>query len=60
MNSIKKEDEGFTTFTSIVNDQCEGRINFRCLIFMQGLVSTKEAEIRRGLNKLENEPNLTL
>ena len=40
-----------------------GRItpnNLKCLIFVQGLVSTKDAEIRRKvLNKLENEPNLT-
>ena len=34
--------------------------NFKCLIFVQGLVFTKDAEIRRRiLNKLENEPNLT-
>ena len=57
----------FTTFTSIVNGQCEGfklaelsPDNFKCLIFVQGLVSTKDAEIwRRVLNKLENGPNLT-
>ena len=35
--------------------------NFKCSIFVQGLVLTKYAEIRgRVLNKLENEPNLTL
>ena len=35
--------------------------NFKCSIFVQGLVSTKDAEIRRRiLNKLENEPNITL
>ena len=35
--------------------------NFKCLIFAQGLVSAKEAEIRqRILNKLLNEPNTTL
>ena len=68
MNLIKEEDEDFTMFTSIVNDQCEGfklaelsPNNFKCLIFVQGLVLTKDAEIRRRvLNKLENEPNLTL
>ena len=35
--------------------------NFKCLIFAQGLVSAKKAEIRRRvLSKLENEPDLTL
>ena len=34
--------------------------NFKCLIFVQGLVSTKDAEIRRVLDKLENEANQTL
>ena len=35
--------------------------NFKCLIFAQGLVSAKDAEIRRRvLSKLENEPDLTL
>ena len=29
-------------------------------MFVQGLVSTKDIEIRRILNKLEKEPNLTL
>ena len=34
--------------------------NFRCLIFAQGLMSTKDAEIRRRvLSKLEIEPDLT-
>ena len=52
-----------------MNDQYEGFIKlvelipdkFKYLIFVQGLVSTKDAEIRRRvLNKLENESNLTL
>ena len=35
--------------------------NFKCLIFAQGLVSAKDAKIRRRvLSKLENEPDLTL
>ena len=35
--------------------------NFKCLIFAQGIVSAKDAEIRRRvLSKLENEPDLTL
>lgn len=50
MNLVKKEDDDFTTFTSIVDDQCEFKLaklspdNFKCLIFVQGLVSTKVAE----------------
>ena len=51
-----------------MNKWCEGfklaelsPKNFKCLIFVQGLVSIKDAEIRRKvLNKLENEPHLTL
>ena len=35
--------------------------NFKCLIFTQGLVLAKDAEIRcRVLLKLENKPDLTL
>ena len=35
--------------------------NFKCRIFGQGLVSAKDAEIRRRvLSKLENEHDLTL
>ena len=35
--------------------------NFKCLIFVQGLISANDAEIKcRVLNKLENQPNLTL
>ena len=56
MNLVKKEDEHFTMFASIVNDQCEGfklaelgPDNSKCPIFVQGLVS-KDAEIRRVLN----------
>ena len=56
----KKQDEDFTTLVSIVNDQREGfkqaelsPDNFKCL--------TKDAEIKRKvLNKLEDEPKLTL
>ena len=62
MNLVKKEDEVFTTFVIIVNNLCEGfkpaelsPDYFKCLISVHGLVSTKDAEIRRrALNKLEN------
>ena len=63
-----KDDEDYTTFVSVVNKHCDdfklselSANNFKCLIFVQGLVSNKDEEIkRRVLNKLENEPNLTL
>ena len=55
-------------FTSVVNKNCDdfklGELsadNFKCLIFAQGLVFAKDAEIRRRvLSKLENEHDLTL
>ena len=68
MNLVRKEEDDYTSFASIVNKHCDdfrlselSADNFKCLIFAQGLISTKDAEIRRRvLNKLENEPNLTL
>ena len=56
------------TFSSVVNKHCDefkladlSADDFKCLIFVQGLVSTKDSEIRRRvLSKLESEPNLTL
>ena len=68
LNLTKKEGKDDTTFASVVNKPWDyfrlaelSADNFKCLIFMQGLVSTKDAEIRqRILNKLENEPNITL
>ena len=64
----KKENEIFTAFASIVNDQCQGfklaelsPDNRKWWIFVQDLVSTKGAEIwRKVLDKLENESNMTL
>ena len=60
LNLTRKEGEDYTTFASEVNKHCDNfRLaelsanNFKCLIFVQGLVSTKDAEIRRRiLNKL--------
>ena len=68
LNLTRKEGEDFRLFTSVVNKCCDNfRLtepcadNIKCLIFMQGLVSTKDAEIRcRVLNKLENESSITL
>ena len=65
---LTRNKEDFTTFTSIVNKHCDdfrlaeqSADNFKCWIFEQEPVSTKDAEIRcRILNKLENEPNITL
>lgn len=67
MNLIRK-DEDYTTFTSVINKHCDdfklaelSTNNFKCLIFVQGLISAKAAEIRRRvLNTLANEPNITL
>ena len=68
LNRTRKEGVYFTTFASVVNKHCNdfrladlSADNFKCLIFVQELVSTKDAEIRRRiLNKLENESNITL
>ena len=68
VNLTREDSEDYTTFTSIVNKHCDdfklselSANNFKCLIFVQGLVSNKDAEIRqRVLNKLKNEPNLML
>ena len=68
LNLTRKEGEGYTTFASVVNKHCDdfrlaelSADNFKCLIFNQGLVSTKDAKIRRRiLNILGNEPNITL
>ena len=68
MNLTRNEEDDFITFASIVNKHCDDfklaeltADNFKNLVFTQGLISAKDAEIRRRvLNKLENEPNLTL
>ena len=67
MNLTKREDD-CTIYASEVNKNCDkfelsdlAAENFRCLVFVQGLVSSKDAEVRRRvLNKLENEQNITL
>ena len=68
MNLTRKDSEDYTPFTSVMNKHCNkfklselSVNNFKCLIFVQGLISAKDAEIRcRVTNKLENEPNLNL
>ena len=67
-NLTRKNSENYITFASVVHKHCDdfklsklSANNFKCLIFVPGFVSAKDAEIRRRvLNKLENEPNLTL
>ena len=68
INLTHKEGQDYTTFASVVNKHCDdfglsslSADNFKVLIFTQGLVSTKDAELRRqALNRLEKEPNITL
>ena len=68
MNITKEDDEDYTSFATKVNKCCDdfrlaelSPSNFKCLIFVQGLVSNQDAEIGKSvLNKLENEPDLTL
>ena len=68
MNLTKKDSEDYTTFASVVNKHCDNFKlselsvnNFKCLIFVQRLVSAKGPEIRCSiLNKLENKLNPTL
>ena len=67
-NTTKIDQEDFLTYAACVNKSCDDfklseltADNFKCLIFAQGLISSKSAEIRRRvLSKLENEPTLTL
>lgn len=45
MNLIKKEDDNFTMFANIVNDQCaKFKLAGLSLIFVQGLASTEDTE----------------
>ena len=68
LNLTKRDSDDYLGFASVVNKNCDdfkldelSADNFKCLIFAQGLVSAKDAEIgRRVLSKLENEPDLTL
>ena len=68
LNLTKRDSEDYLGFALVVNKNWDdfklGELsadNFKCLIFAQGLVSAKDAEIRRRvLSKLENEPDLTL
>ena len=53
MNLTRKDNEDYITFASVVNKHCDdfklsemSANNTICLIFVQGLVSDKVAEIR--------------
>ena len=67
MNLAKKESEDYTTLlASVVNKHCDdfklselSANNFKCLIFVHGIVSAKDDKIRRKvLSELENEQTL--
>ena len=68
INLTCKEGQDYTTFDSVINRYCDdfglsslSANNFKVLIFIQGLVSTKDTELRlQALNRLEKEPNITL
>ena len=68
LDLTKMDSDNYLGFASVVNKNCDnfklGELsadNFKCLIFAQGLVSAKDAEIRRRvLLKLENESDLIL
>ena len=54
LNLTKRDSDDYLGFSSVVNKNCDdfklGELsadNFKCLIFVQGLVSAKDAEIRR-------------
>ena len=65
---MKSDDNDFVIYVGVVNQECEKfKLNeltsdsFKCLIFIQGLNSNKDAEIRsRILTKLEMDSKLTL
>ena len=65
LNLTKRDSDDYLGFASVLNKNCDdfkqGELsadNFKCLIFAQGLVYAKDAEIRRRiLSKLENEPS---
>ncbi|XP_029641312.1 uncharacterized protein LOC115216253 [Octopus sinensis] len=69
LNLVKEEDEDFVIYIRIVNKMC-GKFKlkelspdiFKCLIFVQGLMANKDAEIHAQiLTKLEQEDqNLSL
>ena len=65
---VKREDEDFVTYAGNVNRMCERFMlhdlsidRFKCLVFVQGLTSSKDKNIRsRILTKLEQGSEVTL
>ena len=68
LNAVKREDENFVTYAGNVNRMFERFMlldlsidRFKCLIFVQGLTSSKDKDIRsRILTKLEQGTEVTL
>ena len=68
MNIIKEDDEDFVAYAVKVNAQCERfklkdlkEDMFKCLIFVQGLISNKDRVIRsKILTMLEQDTEITL
>ena len=68
LNLLKNDQEDFVTYAGTVNKECERfklkdltDDQFKTLMFICGLRSSKDAEIRtRLLSRLENEPNISL
>ena len=62
--NLRKEDEDFFTFISVVNRECEkfkleelSSDQFKCLIFVQRLISIRDVEIWAwNFIKLEQDP----
>ena len=65
---VKSPDDDWVTYAGIVNRECENSKfckmtddQFKCLIFICGLQSAQDSDIRtRLLNRLEQDPDLTL
>ena len=68
MKIIKRPDDDFISYAGNVNRQCEDfklanltNDQFKCLIFVCGLNSSKDSDIRtRLLSKLDSDENVTL
>nr|CAJ00233.1 TPA: gag-pol polyprotein [Schistosoma mansoni] len=65
---VKKVQDDYVTYASIVNRECErfrlqemSSDQFKCLIFVCGLQSPVDADIRtRTLTRIEQDPNISL
>ena len=68
LNLTKMEDEDFFTYGGVVSRECDkfkleelSSDRFKCLIFVQGLISSRDSEMQAWiLKKLEQDPKLTL